>query len=170
MQSRLWSFQQLWWLWESYHKEGKAPKTCYFQSVVLEKTPESPLEIKPVNPKRKSTLNTHWKDWCWSWKPNILATWGEELTYWKRPWCWERLRATGEEGNRGWDGGMASPIQCTWTWANSKRWWRTGKPGVLQSMGSRRVRHDLVTEQQLLKTKYINWDIRRPQWLHLQQN
>ena len=51
-----------------------------------------------------STLNIHWKDWCWSWSFNILATWCKELTHLKRPWCWERLRAGGEGDNRGWDG------------------------------------------------------------------
>ena len=58
-----------------------------------------------------------------------------------RPWCWERLRAGGEGDDRGWDGWMASPTQWTWVWASSGRWWKTGKPGVLQSMGSQR--HDL---------------------------
>ena len=53
---------------------------------------------------RKSTLNIHWKDWCWSWNSNTLATWGEEPTHWERPWYWERLRAGGQGGNRGWDG------------------------------------------------------------------
>ena len=62
-----------------------------------------------------------------------------ELTHWKIPWCWERLKA-GEGDNRGWDGWMASPTQQTWVWANSERWWKTGKLGVLQSMGSQRVR------------------------------
>ena len=62
-----------------------------------------------------------WKDWCWSWSSNTLATWCEELTHWKRPWCWERLRAWGERGWRGWDGWMASFIQWTWIWANSER-------------------------------------------------
>ena len=57
---------------------------------------------------RKSILNIHWKDWCWSWNSNTLATWSKELTHWKRPWCWERLRARGEGGNRGWDDWMAS--------------------------------------------------------------
>ena len=70
-----------------------------------------------------------------SWSSSALATWCEELTHWKTPWCWERLKA-GEGDNRGWDGWMASPTQWTWVWANSRRWWRTGKPGVLQPMGS----------------------------------
>ena len=61
----------------------------------------------------KSVLNIHWKDWCWSWNSNTLATWCEELTHLKRPWCWERLRAGGEGDDRGWDGWMASPTQWT---------------------------------------------------------
>ena len=72
----------------------------------------------------------------------------KELTPWKTPWCWERLRAGGEGGDRGWDGWMASLTEWTWIWANSRRWWRTGKPGMLQSMGSQRVRRDWVTKQQ----------------------
>ena len=68
-------------------------------------------------------------------------------THWKRPWYWERLKAR-EGDDRGRDGWMASPTQWTWVWANSGRWWRTGKPGILQSMGLQRVGHDWVTEQQ----------------------
>ena len=64
----------------------------------------------------------------------------------ERPWCWERLKAGGEGGESGWDGWMASPNQCTWVWASSRRWWGTGKPGVLQSMGLQRVHHDWATE------------------------
>ena len=64
---------------------------------------------------------------------------------WER--CWERWRAKGKGDNRGWDSWMASQTQWTWVWANSQRWVRTGKPGVLQSMGSQRLRHHWVTEQ-----------------------
>ena len=78
-------------------------------------------------------------------KLQYLATWCEEPTHWERPWCWERLKA-GEGDDRGWDGWMASP---TWVWASSGSWWWTGKPGVLQSMGSQRVRHNWATE--------LNW-------------
>ena len=99
--------------------------------------------------RRKSTLNTHQRDWCWSWRSHTLATWCRELTYRKRPWCWERLRAEGEEGERGWDGWMASPTQWPWTLANSRRQWGTGKPAALQSTGLWRIRHDLATEQQV---------------------
>ena len=93
---------------------------------------------------RKSTLNIHWKDWCWGWSSNTLATWFKELTHWKRP-CWEGLKAGGEGDDRGWHGWMASPTQQTWAWASPRRWW-TGKPGMLQSMGSQRVGHHWATE------------------------
>ena len=78
-----------------------------------------------------------------------LATWCEELTHLKRPWCWERLRAGGEGDDRGWDGWMASPTQCTWVWVDSGSWRWTGRTGVLQFMGSQRVGHDWQTE--------LNW-------------
>ena len=88
---------------------------------------------------RKPTLNIHWKNWCWSWSFNALATWCEEPTHWKRPWCWERLRTGGEGDDRGWDGWMASLTRWTWVWASSGSWWWTGKPGMLQSMGHKEL-------------------------------
>ena len=84
---------------------------------------------------KKSILNIHWKDWCWSWSSNTVATWCEELTHLKRPWCWEWLKAGGEGDDRGCDSWMASPTQWTGVWLSSRSWWWTGKPGVLQSMG-----------------------------------
>ena len=83
---------------------------------------------------------------------NILATWCEELTHWKRPWCWERLKEGGEGEDRGWDGWMASLTQWTWVWVNSGNWWWTGRPGMLQSMGSQRVGHHWETE-----LNWTNW-------------
>ena len=74
--------------------------------------------------------------------------WPPGATRYKWSWSWERLRAGGEGDNREWDGWMASPTQWTWVWASSPRQVRTGKPGVLQSMGLQRVKHSLVTEQQ----------------------
>ena len=62
---------------------------------------------------RKLTLNIHWR--CWNWSSNTLGTWCEDSTLWKGPWCWEKLRAGGEGGNRGWDGWTASSTQWTWT-------------------------------------------------------
>ena len=69
-----------------------------------------------------------------------------ELTHLKRPWCWERLKVGEEEDNRGWDGWMTSPTQWTWVSVNSGSWWWTGRPGVLQSMGSQRVGDDWATK------------------------
>ena len=93
-----------------------------------------------------------WSLWklngLYRWSSNTLATWCKELTHWKRPWCWERLRVGGEGGDRRWDGWMASWTQSTWIWANSRRQWRTGEPGAQQSMGSQRVGRDLSTERQ----------------------
>ena len=95
---------------------------------------------------RKSVLNIHWKEWCWSWNSNTLATWCEELTHWKRPWCWERLKTGGERDDRGWDGWMASLTEWTWVWVDSGSWWWTGRPGV-RFMGSQRVD----------TTEWLNW-------------
>ena len=81
----------------------------------------------------------------------MVATWYEELTHWKRPWRWERLKAGGEGDNRGWDGWMASPTRWTWIWVNSWSWWWTGRPGVLHSMGLPRVGHNWETE--------LNWTV-----------
>ena len=140
-------------VWELDYKESWVPRNWCFWTVVLEKVLESPLdckEIKPVNPKGNQSW-IKWKDWCWSWNSNTLATWCKELTHWKRPWCWERLTAGRERDDRGWDGWMASPTQRTWVWVDSGSWWWTGRPGMLQSMGSQRVRHDWATE-----LKWIN--------------
>ena len=113
------------------------------------------LQGDPTSPFwRRSVLNIHWKDWCWSWNSNTLATWCEELTHLKRPWCWERLKAGGEGDDRGWNGWVVSLTQWTWVWVNSGSWWWTGRPGMLQSMGSPRVGHNWVTElTELIKDK-----------------
>ena len=145
-------------MWELDYKESWAPKNWCFSTVVLEKTLESPLdckEIQPVHPKGNQSWIFIGKDWCWSWKSNTLATWCEELTHLKRPWCWERLKSGGEGDNRIWDGWMASPIQWTWTWANSGEWWGRGKPSVLQSMGSQRV--TMTEKHQHLKNYWFKF-------------
>ena len=91
-------------MWELDHKESWAWKNWCLWTVVLEKTLENPLdrkEIKPVNPKgNQPWMKNHWKDWCWSWSFNTLATWWEGPTHWKRPCCWEKLKAGGK-GNDG---------------------------------------------------------------------
>ena len=125
------------WMWELDCKESCHRRIDAFELWCLEKTLEGSLDrkFKGVNLKRKSVLNIHWKDWCWSWSSNTLATWYEELTHLKRPWHWERLKAGGVGDVRGWEGCMTSLIQWAWVWFSSRSWWWTGKPGLLQSMG-----------------------------------
>ena len=106
-------------MWELDHKESWAPKDWCFWTMVLGKTLESPLdskEIKPVNPKGNWPWVFTGRNWSWS--SNTSATWWEELTHWKRPWCWEDCRQEEKGDDRGWDGWMASPTQ--WTWVLSK--------------------------------------------------
>ena len=98
---------------------------------------------------KEISLGVHWKDWCWSWNSDTLAISCEELTHWKRLWCWEGLGAGGERDDGWWDCWMASSTGCTWVWVNSGSWWWTGRPGVLRFMGLQRVGHDWATE--------LNW-------------
>ena len=113
-----------------------------WESLGLQGDPTSPFW-------RRSVLGVHWKDGCYSWNSNTLATSCDELTHWKKRWCWEGLGAGGEGDNRGRDGWMASPTRWTWVWVNSGSWWWTGRPGVLRFMGLQRVGHNWATE--------LNW-------------
>ena len=136
-------------MWELDCEESWAPKKLMllncgvgedsWESLGLQGDPTSPFE-------RRSALGVHWKDWCWSWNSNTLATSCQELTHWKRPWWWEGLGAGGEGDDREWDGWMASPTWWTWVWVHSRSWWWTGRPGLLPFTGSQRVRHDWATE------------------------
>ena len=101
-------------------------------------------------------------NWCWSWNSNVLVTWCKELTHWKRPWCWERLKAGGEGDERGWDGWMASPIQRIWVWVSSGSWWWTGRPGTLQSSTPRTWGHCSPWDhKEPDTTEQLNWT----QWI-----
>ena len=113
-----------------------------WESLGLQGDPTSPFW-------RRSALGVLWKEWCWGWNYSTLATSCKELTHWRRLWCWEGRGAGGKGDDRGWDGWMASPTRWTWVWVNSGRWRWTGRPGVLQFMGSQRVGHDWATE--------LNW-------------
>ena len=112
---------------------------------------QSPLdckEIQPVHPKGNQS-------WIFIGRTDAEAPvlWPPDVKnglIGKDPDCWERLKAGGEGGNRGWDGWMASPTQWTWVQASPGSWWQTGKPGELQSMGSQRVGHDWATELNLV--------------------
>ena len=77
-----------------------------------------------------------WKDWCWSWNSNTLATWCKELTHLKRPWCWKRLKAGGAGDDRGWDGWMASlgmSLSKCWELAMDREAWLTAVHGVTKN-------------------------------------
>ena len=133
------------WMWELDYKESWVPKNWCFWTVVLKKTLESPLdskEIQPLHPKGNQS-------WIFIGMTDAEV---EELTHWKRPWCWERLKAGGEGDDRGWDGWMASLTRWTWVWDKLQELMMDRKPGMLQSIGSQRVRHNWVTELNLLST------------------
>ena len=136
-------------MWELDYKESWVQKNWWFWTVVLEKTLESPLdckEIQPVHPKGGQS-------WVFigmtdvEAKTNTLATWCKELTHLKRPWCWEGLGAGGEGDSRGWDGWMASPTQCTWVWVGSGSWWWTGRLSW----------HAAIHEVAKSQTRLSNW-------------
>ena len=138
-------------MWELDHKEGWAHKNWCFWIVVLEKTLGSPLnikELKPVNLKGNQS-------WIFTGRTDAEA---KAPILWPPDVKWRLIGKDPDAGNdwrqkekstaKGWDGWMASPTRWTWIWTNSRRQWRTGEPGILQSMGLQRVRHDLATEQQ----------------------
>ena len=136
-------------MWELDHKEGWPPKNWCFWTVVSKRLLRVPWTarrsyqsiLKKINPeysleglmlKLKLQYFGHLM-----WRTDSL----------KKTPCWERLKAEGEGDNRGWDGWMTSPTQRTWVWVSSGRWWRTGKPGVLPSVGPQRVEEDWESEQ-----------------------
>ena len=133
------------WMWELDCEESWVLKNWYFWTVVLEKTLENPLdckEIQLVHPKGNQS-------WIFigrtDAKAETLILWPPDVKNWfdlERPWCWKRLKAGGRGDDRGWDGWMASPTWWTWVWVSSRRWWWTGKPGMVQSVGLQRVGHD----------------------------
>ena len=152
------------WMWELDYKESWALKNWCFWTVVLEKTLESPLdskEIQLVHPKGNQSWvfigRTDAKvETPILWPPNA-----KNWLIWKKPWCWEILKVGGEGDDRGWDGRIASPTQWTWVWG----WWWTGRPGVLQSMGLQRVRHDWATELTELNGWPSNPILRHTHWV-----
>ena len=146
-------------MWELNYKESWAPKLMVFKwcwrrllRVPWTARRSNQSILKEISP------NIHWKDWCWSWNSSTLATPCEELTHWKRLWCWEGLGAEGEGDDRGWDGWMASLTRWMWVWVNSGSWWWTGRPGMLRFMGSQRVGHDWATELNWMKIYQLSSD------------
>ena len=124
------------WMWELDYKESWIPKNWCFELLCWKRLLRVPWTVRRSNQSILKEISPEYSlDWCWSWSSNTLATYCEELTHWKRPWWWERLKA-GEGDDRGWDGRMASPTWWRWVWVSCGSWWWTGKPGVLQFMGS----------------------------------
>ena len=139
-------------MWEFDCKESWVPKNWCFWTVVLEKLFRVPWTAR----RSKQSILKEISPGCslegvmLRWNSNTLATWCEELIYWKRPWCWERLGA-GEGNDSGWNGWMASPTQCTWVWVNSRSWWCTGSLACCSPWGCK----------ELSTTERLNWtDIR----------
>ena len=131
-------------IWELDHQESWAPKTDAFELWCWRRIPRVLWTAWRSNQSIRKENNSEYSLEGLMLK---LPSRCEELTHWKRPWCWERLRARGERGDRGEDGWMASSTQWTWVWANSGRWWSTGNT-VCYSPHRYRVRHHLATEQQ----------------------
>ena len=142
-------------MWELDHKESWVLKNWSFWTVVLEKTRESTLdskEIKPVN----LTGNQFWYSLEGLMLKLKLQYFGHRiLAHWKRPWCWERLKADGEEDDGKWDGWMESPIWWMWVCAGSGSWWWTGRPDMLQSVGLQRVWHTWATELNWIMSQFL---------------
>ena len=122
-------------------KKAECRRTDSFELWYWRRLLKSPLdckEIKPVHPEGNQSWIVIGRTGA---ETETLILWppdAKNWLIWKRPWCWERLKA-GEGDGRGWDGWMASPTRRTWVWASSGSWWWTGKPGVLKSMGSQSV-------------------------------
>ena len=138
------------WMWELGHEESWVPKNWCFWTVVLEKTLESPLdskEIQPVHPKGNQSWIFIGRTDAETEAPILWPPDAEELTHWKRPWFWERLKAGGEGDHREWDVWIVSLTSWTWVWISSGSWWWTGRPGVLRFMG---CKESDTTEQ-------LNW-------------
>ena len=150
------------WMWELDYKETWAPKNWCFWTVVLEKTFESPLdckEIQPVHPKGDQSWVFIGKTGVEAETPILWPPHVKSWLIWKAP-GWERLRAGGKGDDRGWDGWMVSPTQWTWVWVGSGSWLWIRRPGVLWFMGSQRVRRDWATE--------LNWTVTfDPSFLYL---
>ena len=139
-----------------------------FWTMVLEKTLESPLDCKEIQP-------VHSKgDQSWVFvertdaKAETPVLWPPHVKSWLigKDWCWKGLGAGGKGDDRGWDGWMASPTRWTWVWVNSGRWWWTGRPVMLWFMGSQRVGHDWATELNWTELKqYMSLSLPKPQRL-----
>ena len=141
--------------WESWTiNKAEHQRIDAFEEVVLEKTLESLLDCKEIQPVHSE------RDQSWVFigrtdvevENPVLWPPDAKLTHLKRPWCCKRLREGGEGDDRGWDGRMASLTQWAWIWVTSGSWWWTGRPGMLWSTELQRVRHYWTT--------LLNWTVK----------
>ena len=132
------------WMWELDYKENWEQKNWCFCTVVLEKTLESPWTARRSNQSILKEISAEYslEGLMLKMKLQFFGHLIRRTKSLKRPWCWKRLKAGGEEESRGRDGWMTLLTRWAWVWASSGSWWWTGKPGMLQSMGSQRVKHD----------------------------
>ena len=136
-------------MWELDCEEGLVPKNWCFWTVVLEKTLESPLDFREIQPVH-SEGDQPWHFFGGN-DAETPVLWPPHAKSWLigKDSCWEGLGAGGEGDDRGWDGWMASLTRWTWVWVNSGSCWWTGRPGMLRFMRLQRLRHDWATE--------LNW-------------
>ena len=138
------------WMWELDYKESWAPKNWCFWTVVLDKTLESLLdckEVQPVNPKGNQSWIFIGRTDAEAKTPILWSHDAKNWLIWKDPDPGKHSPDAGGEGDdRWWDGWMASPTRWTWVWVSSRKWWWSGRPGMLQSMELPRVGHDWATE------------------------
>ena len=149
-------------MWELDCEQGWEPKNWCFWTVVLEKTLESSLDCKEIQPVHSEGDQP--RDFFGSndAKAETPVLWPPHVKSWLigKDWCWEGSGAGGKGDDPGWDGWMASLTRWTWVWVNSRRWWWTGRPGVLWFMGLQRVGHDWATElnwTELQVSKWAGW-------------
>ena len=142
-------------------EESWALKNWCFCTVVLEKTLESPLdckEIQPVHPKGDQSSVFIGRTDAKAETPILWPPDSKNCLLRKDPDVGKDWRQEEKGMDRGWDGWMASPTQWTWVWVNSESWWWTGRPGVLQSMGSQRVRHEWATQLNWTEVSYCDFN------------
>ena len=127
-------------MWELDYKESWVPKDWCFWTVVLRRLLRVPWSARRSNLSILKKISTEYslKRLMLKLRLQYFGHLMQRTDYWKRPWCWERLKTGGEGDDRGWDYWVASPTQWTSVWVKSWSWWWTGRPGMLQSMGSQK--------------------------------
>ena len=151
-------------MWELDHKESWVLKKWCFELWCWRRLLRAPWIARWSNQSilKEISPNIHWKDWCWSWNSTTLATWCEELTHLKSPWCWGRLKVGGKRDDRGWDSWMPSPTQWTWVWVSSGSSWWTGGLVCCSPWG----RKESDTTEQLNWTECMFIKTEKPAWAH----